>query len=199
MALRVVDLRGTTDAAGAAVITAPTPHYGRLVGVEWVDGDLVNNNTSVLTCTGSPSGVVSTLNTLAAGEGDDDIWYYPTVAVHDLSAVGRFYNDETDEPVVGFPIVNGYLKANDCGRRRHENRRRYCLCRRVGLMALGANSYGDTGEIAALVPRYAKPDGLFDIGTRPTLATVESVAGPSIGYCKFHAGTERFCCARIPG
>ena len=110
MTIRFEDLRGTTDAAGDVVVTAPTPHYGRLVGVEWVDGDLADNNTSVLTCTGSPSGVVSTLNTLAAGEGDDDGWWYPTIAVHDLSAVGRFYNDESDEPVIGYPLVNGYLK-----------------------------------------------------------------------------------------
>ena len=42
-------------------------------------------------------------------------------------------------------------------------------------MAIGANSYGDTGEIAALVPRYADPGGVFVATTRPTLLQVESI------------------------
>lgn len=40
-------------------------------------------------------------------------------------------------------------------------------------MALAANSYGDTDEIAALVPRYTN-SGAFDESTSPTLAQVES-------------------------
>ena len=44
-------------------------------------------------------------------------------------------------------------------------------------MGLEANSYGDTGEIAALVPRYANTDspGIFDTDTQPTLLQVESL------------------------
>lgn len=41
-------------------------------------------------------------------------------------------------------------------------------------MAIGANSYGDTGEVAKMEPRYANSSFLFDGTTRPTLATVES-------------------------
>ena len=41
-------------------------------------------------------------------------------------------------------------------------------------MALDANSYGDTGETAKLVPRYANTSFLFDANTRPALTTVES-------------------------
>lgn len=41
-------------------------------------------------------------------------------------------------------------------------------------MALLANSYGDTGEIAGMVPRYANAAGSFDAATRPALAQVES-------------------------
>lgn len=41
-------------------------------------------------------------------------------------------------------------------------------------MTLLTNSYGNTGEIAALVPRYANASKLFDIATRPTLLEVES-------------------------
>lgn len=42
-------------------------------------------------------------------------------------------------------------------------------------MALLTNSYGDTDEIAALVPRYATQGTKFDLTTRPTLAQVESL------------------------
>ena len=44
-------------------------------------------------------------------------------------------------------------------------------------MALLPNSYGDTGEIAALVPRYANADtpGVFDAVTTPLLLVVESL------------------------
>lgn len=42
-------------------------------------------------------------------------------------------------------------------------------------MAIGANSYGDTEEIAALVPLRADGSGFFTISTRPTLAQVESI------------------------
>lgn len=42
-------------------------------------------------------------------------------------------------------------------------------------MAIGANSYGDTTEIAHLVPMHAdNSTKLFTVGTRPTLARVES-------------------------
>ena len=41
-------------------------------------------------------------------------------------------------------------------------------------MTLLTNSYGDTGEIAAFVPRYANASKKFDVATRPTLLEVES-------------------------
>ena len=41
-------------------------------------------------------------------------------------------------------------------------------------MAIAANSYGSSGEVAALAPRYAS-HGVFDITTRPTLAQVENL------------------------
>lgn len=108
MTLELVDLRGTTDGSGDAVITAAVPKYGRLIAVEWVDGDLADGNTAVLACTGSPSGVVSTLHTQVAGEGNSDVWYYPRAAVHDLSAVGLTYDGT--RVVAEAPVVNGYLK-----------------------------------------------------------------------------------------
>ncbi len=41
-------------------------------------------------------------------------------------------------------------------------------------MAIGANSYGDTAEIAALNQQFSNSFGKFDTTTKPTLATVES-------------------------
>jgi len=42
-------------------------------------------------------------------------------------------------------------------------------------MTIGANSYGTTGGVSALTPRYATAGGVFDTTTRPTLAQVESL------------------------
>ena len=41
-------------------------------------------------------------------------------------------------------------------------------------MPIGANSYGSTGGVAGLTPRYATSSGVFDATTRPTLTQVES-------------------------
>lgn len=41
-------------------------------------------------------------------------------------------------------------------------------------MTIGANSYGSTGGVAALTPRYANGSGVYDGTTRPTLTQVES-------------------------
>jgi hypothetical protein len=42
-------------------------------------------------------------------------------------------------------------------------------------MAIGANSYGDAKEVAALVPRYAGTSKAFDDTTTPQLDQVESI------------------------
>ena len=42
-------------------------------------------------------------------------------------------------------------------------------------MALLTNSYGDTDEVAALVPRRAGTAGVFDEATRPSLPQLESL------------------------
>lgn len=41
-------------------------------------------------------------------------------------------------------------------------------------MTISGNSYGTTGGVSALTPRYATSGGVFDTTTRPTLATVEA-------------------------
>lgn len=41
-------------------------------------------------------------------------------------------------------------------------------------MAIATNSYGSAVNVAALTPRWATSAGLFDEGTKPTIATVEA-------------------------
>jgi hypothetical protein len=42
-------------------------------------------------------------------------------------------------------------------------------------MAIGANSYGATAEIGALIPRYANEIATFDAQTTPTLTRLEAI------------------------
>ena len=105
-------LIGTTSTGngGAATITAERPVIGLLRAVEWVDGDLANNNTAVLSVTNTDSGVDYAVLTLGAGEGDNDIFYYPMAAAHDRTATARMFNDESDEPVVAPIVIAGILQ-----------------------------------------------------------------------------------------
>ncbi len=105
--IRLID---TVSSGGAGTFTSERPLLGRLYAIEWVDGNLSDNNTAILSVTGTNSGVDQVIHTQVAGEGDADGWYYPRVAVHDLSAVGLKYNDESDEPVQDYAVVNGYLE-----------------------------------------------------------------------------------------
>ena len=98
----------TTDGSGDGSATAERSVLGLLYAVQWIDGDLADNNTSVLSVTNTDSGVDQTLNTLAAGEGDNDIWYYPRAGVHDLSAVALTY--DATRTVNEMPVINGKLK-----------------------------------------------------------------------------------------
>jgi hypothetical protein len=103
-----IRLTGTTTAGGAATITAERAVLGLLYAVQWIDGDLANNNTAVLSAVRTDSAVDQALHTQVAGEGDDDGWYYPRVAVHDLSAVGLTYDGT--RTVNEMPVINGTLQ-----------------------------------------------------------------------------------------
>lgn len=60
-------------------------------------------------------------------------------------------------------------------------------------MALGANSYGDTGEIAALVPRYTDATTkLFDATTTPTLITIEQYTDQVSGIVNSYLAQDGF-------
>lgn len=108
--LEPVRLIGTTDGSGDVTVTSEKAYLGWLYAVEWVDGTLADNNTAVLSVIRTDSGVDHAVHTQVAGEGDADTWYYPRVAVHNLSADALHYNDESDEPVQDYPVVNGFLQ-----------------------------------------------------------------------------------------
>lgn len=104
MALRHRVLTGTTDSSGDKVITDTMPVFGFLHSVDWIDGSLDNNNTAVLTVNGAASsngGAAKTLLTLAAGEGDNDITYYPRELEDDNAA--------TALTSYTYPVIDGYL------------------------------------------------------------------------------------------
>lgn len=77
--LRDMRLIGTTDGSGDATITGSVIK-GRLVAVEWIDGDLADGVDGTLSMTSTPSGVDQTLLTLS--NANSDAWYYPRTLVH---------------------------------------------------------------------------------------------------------------------
>lgn len=105
MTIEVRKLIGTTTSGngGAVTVTDTLSFNAMLYAVEWVDGDLADSNTAVLSATGTESGVDYTLLTLGAGEGDEDVIYYPRVLAQDLAA-------DDLASTYAYPVVNGTLK-----------------------------------------------------------------------------------------
>lgn len=101
-------LTGTTNGSGAATITNAAAAFGLLYAVEWIDGDLADSHTAVLSVTSTDSGVDQVLLTLGAGEGDNDKWYYPLAGAHDPAATVATYDGTY--PVGVKAVVNGSLK-----------------------------------------------------------------------------------------
>lgn len=82
--IKEIRLIGTTDASGDAVINAEKTIVGEIVAIGWVDGDLADNNTGVISTQGS--GASQTIMSIGAAEGDDDAIFYPRAIVHDEGA-----------------------------------------------------------------------------------------------------------------
>ena len=101
--IEVRKLTGTTSAGGALTVTDTLSFNALLYAVEWVDGALADNNTAVLSATGTESGVDYVLLTLGAGEGDDDVVYYPRKLAQDLAATDL-------ASTYAYPVVNGTLE-----------------------------------------------------------------------------------------
>ena len=100
--IEVRKLTGTTN-GGALTVTDTMSFNAMLYAVEWVDGDLANSHTAVLSSTATESGVDYVLLTVGAGEGDDDVIFYPRVLAQDLAA-------DDLASTYAYPVVNGTLE-----------------------------------------------------------------------------------------
>lgn len=59
-------------------------------------------------------------------------------------------------------------------------------------MAINANSYGSAAGVASFTPRYSNGSGVFDSGTKPTLAEVEGWIDQVSGILNTILSDERF-------
>lgn len=96
-----VKLSFTTNASGAATVTATAPVLGYLKAVQWVDGDLADGVDATLSVTSTASGIDQTLLTLT--DANNDAMYYPAVIL----------NDNTGGTIAGeytHYLIDGFLK-----------------------------------------------------------------------------------------
>jgi len=100
--MRYQKLTGTTNGTGDVTITGDSPISGLLFAVEWIDGDLDNNNTAVLSAINTASGVDRVLLTIGAGEGDADKMYYVRELEHDNACTALATHT--------YPVIDGYIK-----------------------------------------------------------------------------------------
>ena len=82
--IKEIILTGTTDSSGDAVVNAEETIAGEVVAIAWVDGDLVNNVTGVISTQGSDAS--QTIMSIGAAEGDNDAIFYPRAIIHDEGA-----------------------------------------------------------------------------------------------------------------
>ena len=75
--IKKIDMTGTTAAGGTVTLTSGAV-FGKLLAVQWVDGDLVDGVDAVLSVAGSAH--LQTLLTLT--DANSDAWYYPRTPVH---------------------------------------------------------------------------------------------------------------------
>ena len=79
-----IKLYGTTTALGALTVNAEYPIMGEIVAIVWIDGDLADNNTAVISTQGAPAS--QTIMSIGAAEGDNDAIFYPRHIIHDEGA-----------------------------------------------------------------------------------------------------------------
>ncbi len=107
--MNVIDiiLIGETNSSGAKTITSTQDVHGFLYKVKWVDGDLVDAVTGVLSVIETPEGVDEILLTLSNPDANADKNYYPRDVVHDATGgtlTGTAGGDRIE------PFISGKLK-----------------------------------------------------------------------------------------
>jgi len=115
-----IRLEGTTDAAGDLTVNAPRSVIGKLVAVEWNDGDFAVGVDAVISFQNRASGVALTALTLT--NADNDAWYYPRTPSQDNVGADVTYDgvNEIYEPffVTGAPRLvvsnGGNAKTGGC-------------------------------------------------------------------------------------
>lgn len=100
-----VKLTGTTTSGGAATITHTIRVAGKLLAVEWIDGDLADGVDAVLSVTGASSGVQRAILTLT--NANTDAMYYPHVIMHDNTGTAVTF-DGTNE-IYAQDVFDGIL------------------------------------------------------------------------------------------
>ncbi len=77
-------LVGITSAGGAVTVDGETTVLGWLKAVAWIDGDLADSNTAVISTQDHEA--AQTLLTIGAGEGDVDNIFLPRHLIYDEGA-----------------------------------------------------------------------------------------------------------------
>lgn len=119
MSFTEIRLVGETNSSGVATINGTKSVIGKLFAIAWIDGDLDDNNTAVISTQGHDAS--QTLLTIGTAEGDDDEIFYPRALVHDEGAdvlVGANGGDREMMLVAGTPrlviAAGGDTKTGGC-------------------------------------------------------------------------------------
>lgn len=101
--LKKVNLIGTTATGGA--VTVKSGHVcGKLIAVQWVDGDLADGVDAVLTVANS----VHPVTLLTLTDANSDAWYQPRVPMHDT--VGAAVTFDGTNELYTEAVVDGALQ-----------------------------------------------------------------------------------------
>lgn len=99
--MRDVRLNVTTDADGDATATSAHAILGRLIALEWIDGDLADGVDATVSVVNSTSGVDRTVLTLT--DANADAFYHTGAAVY--GATGAAITNS-----YAAPLIDGKLK-----------------------------------------------------------------------------------------
>ena len=98
-----IKLDVTTDATGDGTDTATKAVNAFLYKIHFIDGDLADAHTAVLSVTQTPGGVDETAWSTTAGDTNSDVWVYPLVNNVDTS-------NDAISGVYAYPLMTGKPK-----------------------------------------------------------------------------------------